>query len=125
MLGPQHQHFAPEVLARLVTESVIVSAQRDRMAMVLDGPRLPAIEGHDIVSDGTVNGSIQVPGNGQPIVLLADRQTMGGYPVLGWVHPLDLGLLAQSPAHRVVRFERVKVGRVQEELRAFYRFFGR
>ncbi|MEE4461997.1 allophanate hydrolase, partial [Azotobacter chroococcum] len=74
---------------------------------------------------GVTSGAIQVPPDGQPIVLLADRQTMGGYPILGWVHPLDLGLLAQCPAHRTVRFERVKVEAVQGEMREFYRFFGR
>lgn len=100
-----------------------LSPQSDRMGARLSGEPLKAPLRR--WSLGVSTGAIQVPPDGQPIVLLADRQTMGGYPILGWVHPLDLGLLAQSPAHRTVRFEPVKAGQVQEELRAFYRFFGR
>ncbi|MDT4853739.1 putative protein YbgK [compost metagenome] len=72
-----------------------------------------------------VSGAIQVPPDGQPIILMADRQTMGGYPVLGWVHPLDLGRLAQCPANRVLRFVAMGLEEAQDELREFYRFFGR
>ena len=114
VLGPQHQRFAPEVLARLVTESFIVSAQRDRMAMVLDGPRLPAIEGHDIVSDGTVPGAIQVPGSGQPIVLMAEAQTTGGYPKIATVIGADLARLAQMPTGSALRFAAVTRDQAEE-----------
>ncbi|GAB3369455.1 5-oxoprolinase subunit C family protein [Azotobacter armeniacus] len=100
-----------------------LSPQSDRMGARLLGEPLQAPTRQ--WSLGVVTGAIQVPPDGQPIVLLADRQTMGGYPILGWVHPLDLGLLAQCPAHRTVRFKRVKLKVVQEELRGFYRFFGR
>ena len=114
VLGPQHQHFAPEVLARLVTESFIVSAQRDRMAMVLDGARLPAIEGHDIVSDGTVPGAIQVPGSGQPIVLMAEAQTTGGYPKIATVIGADFARLAQMPTGSALRFAAVTRDQAEE-----------
>ena len=122
VLGPQHQRFAPEVLARLVTESFIVSAQRDRMAMVLDGPRLPAIEGHDIVSDGTVPGAIQVPGSGQPIVLMAEAQTTGGYPKIATVIGADLARLAQMPTGSALRFAAVTRDQAEEIWIAHCRF---
>ena len=122
VLGPQHQRFAPEVLARLVTESFIVSAQRDRMAMVLDGARLPAIEGHDIVSDGTVPGAIQVPGSGQPIVLMAEAQTTGGYPKIATVIGADLARLAQMPTGSALRFAAVTRDQAEDIWIAHRRF---
>jgi allophanate hydrolase subunit 2 len=72
---------------------------------------------------GVLAGAVQVPPEGQPIVLMADCQTMGGYPILGFVHPLDLGRLAQCPPHHELRFVPVELGTVQKELRQFYRFF--
>lgn len=123
MLGGDAADFAEEERRAFLERPWRLSPQSDRMGARLIGePLRPPRRQWSL---GVAGGAVQVPPDGQPIVLLADRQTMGGYPILGWVHPLDLGLLAQSPAHRVVRFERVKVGRVQEELRAFYRFFGR
>src|SRR5699024_10476033 len=57
--GPQQDHFRPDILARLTAENFTVTPRRDRMAMVLDGALLPARDGHDIISDGTVPGSVQ------------------------------------------------------------------
>lgn len=105
--GPQSDRFAPDVLRRLVTEPFTVTPQRDRMAMVLGGVTLPAQGGHDIVSDGTVPGSIQVPGSGHPLVLLAESQTTGGYPKIATVASVDLARLAQMPVGSVVRFEAI------------------
>ncbi len=102
--GPQRDHFAPETLALLTGAGFTVTPRRDRMAMVLDGPPLPAVHGHDIVSDGTVPGSVQVPGSGQPIVLLAEGQTTGGYPKIATVAGADLPRLAQMPVGARVRF---------------------
>ena len=68
-------------------------------------------------------GAIQVPPDGQPIILQADHQSMGGYPILGWLHPLDLSRLAQCAAQQPLRFTPVSVGDAQAQLRQFYRFF--
>lgn len=122
-LGGDAGDFAVAERQRFFDRPWRLSPQSDRMGARLVGEPLRAPTRQ--WSLGVTSGAIQVPPDGQPIVLLADRQTMGGYPILGWVHPLDLGLLAQCPAHRVVRFEKVRVGRVQEEVREFYRFFGR
>src|SRR3990167_4483241 len=62
---------------------------------------------------------------GEPIILQADHQTMGGYPILGWLHPLDQARLAQCPAHHELRFSPVDLGEAQAALREFYRVFGR
>ena len=104
ILGPQDGYFAPEVIARLTECDFAVTAQRDRMAMVLGGVEMPAARGHDIVSDGTVPGSVQVPGSGMPLVLLAESQTTGGYPKIGTVASVDLARLAQMPVGARFRF---------------------
>lgn len=105
ILGPQSACFAPEVLERLTRARFAVTAQRDRMAMVLGGVELPALKGHDIVSDGTVPGSIQVPGSGLPLVLLAESQTTGGYPKIATVASVDLARLAQMPVGAEISFQ--------------------
>ncbi len=107
VLGPQDDRFAPETIAHFLSDSFTVTPQRDRMAMVLDGPPLPALGGHDIVSDGTMMGSIQVPGSGQPIVLMAECQTTGGYPKIATVIGADLPRLAQLATGARFRFAAV------------------
>jgi allophanate hydrolase subunit 2 len=67
-----------------------------------------------------VNGSIQVPGNGQPIVLMPDRPTTGGYPKIATVISADLGRFAQIPAGRAFRFEAVSMAEAQAEARKFW-----
>lgn len=107
VLGPQQDYFDDAVLAALTDADFAVTPQRDRMAMVLGGTELPAARGHDIVSDGTVPGSIQVPGSGQPLVLLAESQTTGGYPKIATILTADLPRLAQMPVGAVFRFAAV------------------
>lgn len=102
--GPQDDYFDRAAWRVFLDEPFIVSPSRDRMAQILDGPRLPALRGHDIVSDGTVVGSIQVPASGQPIVLMAERQSTGGYPKIATVTSVDLPRLAQTPSGRSIRF---------------------
>ncbi|AGT08540.1 5-oxoprolinase subunit C family protein [Paracoccus aminophilus] len=113
VLGPQDDSFAPEVLARLLEQDWQVSPQCDRMAMVLIGPDLPAAHGHDIVSDATVPGSIQVPPSGQPMVLMAESQTTGGYPKIATVIQSDLPRLAQMAIG--TRFRILAVSRDEAE----------
>jgi allophanate hydrolase subunit 2 len=84
-----------------------VGHRSDRMGYRLEGARLAHRGGHDIVSDGIPPGAIQVPGDGQPIVLMADRQPTGGYPKIGTVIRADLPKLAQTPPGGLVRFRAV------------------
>lgn len=83
--GPQHHLFDASVHDLFATASYALSDAVDRMGYRLSGPELKARDGHDIISDGIVEGAIQVPGNGQPIVLCADRQPTGGYPKIAVV----------------------------------------
>jgi allophanate hydrolase subunit 2 len=89
------------------------------MGYRLEGPVIKHLHGHNIVSDGTVDGSIQVPGNGAPIVLMPDRGTSGGYPKIATVISADLGRLAQTPAGTGFRFKSVSMMEAQAELRKF------
>jgi allophanate hydrolase subunit 2 len=89
------------------------------MGYRLEGPVIKHLHGHNIVSDGTVDGSIQVPGNGAPIVLMMDRNTTGGYPKIATVISADLGRLAQTPAGTAFRFKAVSVAEAQAEAKKF------
>lgn len=94
--GPQADHFDASAWREFLGTGFVVSASRDRMAQMLEGPAVRAVAGHDIVSDGTVSGSIQVPASGRPIVLMAERQTTGGYPKIATVASIDLPRIAQA-----------------------------
>lgn len=90
VLGPQDDYFSPKGIATFLGETYRVSAEADRMGYRLSGPAIEHAKGFNIVSDGIVTGSIQVPGSGEPIVLLADRQTTGGYPKIATIVSADL-----------------------------------
>lgn len=107
MLGPQDDYFTPEALHTFLEEEFTVSPQADRMGFQLTGPRLDHAKGFNIVSDGIVTGHIQVPGNGQPIVLMHDRQTAGGYPKIATIIGADLDRFAQLRPGTKVRFKAV------------------
>jgi biotin-dependent carboxylase-like uncharacterized protein len=108
MLGPQNDHFTDDGLATFLAESYAISDQTDRMGMRLEGPKIThTSKGFNIVSDGIATGAIQVPGTGTPIILLADRQTTGGYPKIATVISADLPRLAQSRPGTLLRFQAV------------------
>ncbi|QID19601.1 biotin-dependent carboxyltransferase family protein [Nitrogeniibacter mangrovi] len=109
--GPQLDHFAADALDALTARDWRVSAEADRMGMRLRGTALAHVDAgrREIVSDAIVPGAIQVPGNGQPIVLLADSQTAGGYPKIATVISADLGRLAALRPDARLRFTAVDV----------------
>jgi allophanate hydrolase subunit 2 len=109
LMGPQDDYFTAPALATLLSGTYTLTPACDRMGLRLQGPPLAHAKGYDIVSDGIATGSIQVPGNGQPIVLLADRQTTGGYPKPATVIAADLpGLGRLRPGARIA-FEAVDI----------------
>src|SRR3954453_3463712 len=119
VMGPQADEFEQEATRLFLDSEWKISATSDRMGYRLEGPIIKHLHGHNIVSDGTVNGSIQVPGNGAPIVLMPDRGTSGGYPKIATVITADLGRFAQSPAGMPFRFKAVTMVEAQAELRRF------
>ena len=119
VLGPQNDEFSDEALNLFFDSEWKISATSDRMGYRLEGPVIGHLHGNNIVSDGTVNGSIQIPGNGQPIVLMSDRGTSGGYPKLATVITADFGRFAQIPAGTTFRFKAVSMEEAQAEARKF------
>ena len=117
--GPQDDEFGEEARALFLDSEWKISATSDRMGYRLEGPVIKHLHGHNIVSDGTVNGSIQVPGNGAPIVLMPDRGTSGGYPKIATLITADLGRFAQTPAGKGFRFKAVSMAEAQGEARKF------
>jgi biotin-dependent carboxylase-like uncharacterized protein len=119
VLGPQDDEFADEAKALFLDSEWKISATSDRMGYRLEGPAIKHLHGHNIVSDGTVLGSIQVPGNGAPIVLMPDRGTTGGYPKIATVISADIGRLAQTQAGTAFRFKAVTMKEAQAEAKKF------
>jgi 5-oxoprolinase (ATP-hydrolysing) subunit C len=119
VLGPQDDEFDEDAKKLFLDSEWKISATSDRMGYRLEGPIIRHLHGHNIVSDGTVNGSIQVPGNGAPIVLMPDRGTSGGYPKIATLISADLGRFAQIPAGHGFRFKAVSMAEAQAEARKF------
>src|SRR5258706_2385039 len=119
VMGPQEDQFRQDAINPVLNSEWKISATSDRMGYRLEGPVIKHLHGHNIVSDGTVDGSIQVPGNGAPLVLMPDRGTSGGYPKIATVITADLGRFAQIPAGKGFRFKAVSVHDAQAEARKF------
>ncbi|MGF1685495.1 biotin-dependent carboxyltransferase family protein [Photobacterium japonica] len=118
----QAAHFQPLEKAKFYASHYTVTQETDRMGCRLDGEPIQCeVEG--IISEGIAQGSIQIPPNGQPIVLLNDRQTLGGYPKLGCVARVDLPRLAQARPGTKVHFQPGNLEALTEEWQQFSRFF--
>lgn len=109
LLGPQNDAFTAGAVETLLNSEYLVSMDVDRVGCRLDGPKIPHRTGPDIVSEGNPLGAIQVPGDGQPIVLLADRGTTGGYAKIATVISVDIALFAQVMPGDVIRFTKVSL----------------
>ncbi len=108
--GPQDDRFTEVALETFFSADWRISGAADRMGMRLEGWVLDHRMGHDIVSDGIVVGAIQVPGDGKPILLLADCGTTGGYPKIACVASADIPKAGRLGPGSVIRFERVTAG---------------
>ena len=107
VLGPQEDWFADEGVAALLNSPFRVSSTSDRRGIRLEGPGIAFRNGSEIPPEGTALGAIQVPGDGQPIVLGPDRPVTGGYPKIGTVISRDFRLVAQARPGAFVRFRAV------------------
>jgi allophanate hydrolase len=117
VLGPQDEYFTDAAIEDFLHGSYSITPASDRMGFRLTGPMLEHKSDYNIVSDGIVAGSIQVPGSRLPIVLMADAQTTGGYPKIATVISADLPVLGVRGAGRTVRFQSVP----REEAETFRR----
>jgi biotin-dependent carboxylase-like uncharacterized protein len=109
VLGPQHDRFTPAGVTTFLRSAYTLQPQSDRMGARLQGNRIEHVRGHDIVSDAVALGSVQVPGDGQPIVLMVDRQSTGGYTKIATVCSFDIGRIAQLRPGQRLRFEAVDI----------------
>ncbi len=119
VLGEQAKYFTEIGIKTFGSKIYTLTVQCDRMGFRLDGPVIEHIESADIISDGAVFGSIQVPSDGNPIVLMADRQTTGGYTKIGTVITADLPRLSQLPVGDGIRFDIISVEESQEIYRTY------
>jgi len=118
MLGPQENHFRPEAIAAFLNAEWEATPEQDRMGMRLRGSALQHVDAAaaDIVSDAVTPGAIQVPANGLPIVLMADSQTVGGYPKVATVIRADLPRLAHLKPGARLRFKAVSGAQARQAL---------
>ena len=121
--GYQFEDFAQDAISILLREAFEVSSEISRMGYRLRGPALPEVPPTGL-SEPIALGAVQVPPDGQPIVLNRDRQSLGGYPKLGVLCREDLGLLSQRKPGDRVRWQITTLERAQEEFLVSKRFFG-
>lgn len=120
--GYQYDHFPMSAREAFCYEDFAITKDSNRMGIRLAGKALETPQ-QGLVSEGINIGSVQVPSDGQPIIMMHDRQTLGGYPKLGVINPVDLGKLGQLQPGQSVRFSRVEASVAQQQLRRFYQFF--
>ena len=107
--GPQDDYFTPAGMRTFFSGEYEITTKADRMGYRLQGPKIEHKGGADILTDATPPGSIQIPGDGMPIILLADGQTSGGYSKIGVVISSDQDRLAQAQPGEKIKFERVDI----------------
>lgn len=109
ILGPDGGRFTPDGVNAFLSSEYKVLPESDRMGLRLQGPKVEHMRGADIISEPVCTGAIQVPGNGQPIVLLADRQTTGGYTKIATVISADLYRLGQAKPGDKISFQEISL----------------
>ena len=109
VLGPQEDTFTNEGIDTLFSNEYSVTSSSDRMGYTLEGTAIRHRAGADIISDGIAMGAIQVPSKGNPIIMMADRQTTGGYTKIGNVATVDLPKIAQTKPGDKITFEKISL----------------
>jgi allophanate hydrolase subunit 2 len=102
--GPQIDWFERGALHTLQSQPYRVTTASNRMGFHLEGPAVAAVRAGDMISDTTPLGALQVPGSGEPILLMADRQTTGGYPQIATVIGADIGIAGQLAPGDTISF---------------------
>jgi len=118
IMGPQEKYFTEESTAKFISHEYTISPTSDRMGYRLEGTPLTHRNKSELISEGMTMGAIQIPSNGQPIVMMADSPTTGGYPKIGTVASADLPLLAQCvPNKSKIQFRKTTVAKAQKKYR--------
>lgn len=114
ILGPFADYFSAEGQEAFLTSAYTITPQSDRMGYRLQGTPITRAINEELITCGLANGTIQVPPDGQPILLLADRQTIGGYPIIATVITADLPLAAQCAPGDKFRFQAITLKEARE-----------
>jgi antagonist of KipI len=107
IMGPQAHYFSDSAINTFLTSTFTVTSQADRMGLRLTGPLITSKGKTEMISDPIPMGAIQIPQSGEPIILLADRQTTGGYPKIGVVISADIPKVAQAKPGDTIRFSSI------------------
>ena len=122
LLSYQEESFSQNEKEKFFNSEYKITPDFNRMACRLSGEEIhSSLDG--IISEGICFGSIQIPKNGQPIILLKERQTIGGYPKIGSVLSIDCFKLAQRKVGSMIRFEEIDISTAQNKLKDFYNVF--
>ncbi len=114
ILGPEEDYFTKEGIDTFLNSEYVLTKQWDRMGLRFDGPQIKHKDGADIISNGINFGAIQIPGHGRPIIMMADRQTTGGYTKIANIISVDLPYVAQLKTGNRVRFESITIDEAHE-----------
>lgn len=118
----QYEQFSKVARQRLFNGVYTVSPHSDRMGYRLSGDKID-YDGDSLISEGIALGAIQIPADGQPIVLMADHQTIGGYPKIGCLTRMSINKLAQCPPGSRVHFQLIERDKAEQQYREMLRFF--
>lgn len=114
VMGPQDDCFTDKGIATFLEHDYTLTNEADRMGLRFEGELIEHKNGGDIITDGISFGAVQVPSHGQPILMMADHQTTGGYTKIASVISVDLPKAAQMKPGVKVRFEKITVEEAQE-----------
>jgi len=117
ILGPQEDAFTAQGIETFLSQPYTVTNDFDRMGCRLDGPVIQHKGDGNIISDGMVTGAIQVPTSGLPIIMLAERQTVGGYTKIAAVISADLPVIGQARPGDIIRFQAVSLAQAHQAWR--------
>jgi biotin-dependent carboxylase-like uncharacterized protein len=114
VMGPQNDYFTDDGIGTFLSSPYQVTMDSDRMGIKLDGPAVSSKAGVDIISDGIPLGGIQIPSNGKPIIMMADRQTTGGYAKIATVITADVNRVAQFRPGDRLKFTKISLKEAQD-----------
>jgi len=122
LLGYQDNFFDKKEIEKFFSQTYTISTENNRMGYKLNAQPIKCQIG-GIISEGISFGAIQVPKDGQPIILLKDRQTIGGYPKIGSVLPIDCFKLSQMKAGGKINFKPINTNEAEKKMKLFYGYF--
>lgn len=123
IMGPQEEFFTEKGIHTFLSETFTISKEADRMGYRLNGPEIEHEGEADIISDGIPLGAVQVPGHRQPIIMMKDRQTTGGYPKIATTASYEIYRLGQARPGEQVKFNKVTLEEAKDKREKYEQWF--